>query len=154
MDKDTLYMQEVANSYREDVQKLVKYIPWLESKAGTVISNIYEDEGIAENSMVFPVYDSMLMGLVKDTKGTGILDRNYVYVYSRYRMKTVADEKKIIEQATINEMGALRGIFSKYIMGGMVKAVLWNEGVSNGCLLGVLLKMKEILEYWDKPIEG
>ena len=41
MDKDMLYMHEVANGYRPDVEKLIRYIPWLESKVGNNISNFY-----------------------------------------------------------------------------------------------------------------
>lgn len=156
MEKDTLYMQEVANGYRPDVERLVKYIPWLESKAveKTGISSIYRDEGIGEHSLAFPVYDSTLMSLVKDAKRTDLLDRNYAYVYSRNRVKTVAQEQHLIERATIRDMDTLKGILSKYILGGMTKGTVWNEGVANGSILKVILKMKEILEYWDKPIQG
>lgn len=154
MERDTLYMQEVANGYRPDVERLVKYIPWLESKVGTNISSIYRGEGIAEHSLAFPVYDSTLMSLVQDTRRTGLLDRNYAYVYSRNRIKTVAEEQRLIERATIKDMDALKGVLSKYILGGLTKGSIWNEGVANGSILKVLLKMKEILEYWDRPIEG
>ena len=51
-------------------------------------------------------------------------------------------------------MDTLKGILSKYILGGMTKGQVWSEGVSNGSILKVLLKMKEILEYWDKPIHA
>lgn len=154
MERDTLYMQEVANGYRPDVERLVKYIPWLESKLGTNISSIYRGEGIAEHSLAFPVYDSTLMSLVQDTRRTQLLDRNYAYVYSRNRIKTVEEEQRLIERATIKDMDALKGVLSKYILGGLTKGSIWNEGVANGSILKVLLKMKEILEYWDRPIEG
>lgn len=154
MEKDIHYMQEVANGYRPDVEKLIKYIPWLQTKAGTKISSIYKGEGIGEHSLAFPVYDSTLMSLVQDARRTGLLDRNYAYVYSRNRIKTAAEEQQLIERATIKDMDMLKGILSKYILGGMTKGSVWNEGVSNGSILKVLLKMKEILEYWDKPIEG
>lgn len=154
MERDTLYMQEVANGYRPDVERLVKYIPWLESKVGTNISSIYRGEGIAEHSLAFPVYDSTLMSLVQEIRRTQLLDRNYAYVYSRNRIKTVAEEQRLIEKATIKDMNVLKGVLSKYILGGLTKGSIWNEGVANGSILKVLLKMKEILEYWDRPIEG
>lgn len=154
MERDTLYMQEVANGYRPDVERLVKYIPWLESKVGTNISSIYRGEGIAEHSLAFPVYDSTLMSLVQEIRRTQFLDRNYAYVYSRNRIKTVAEEQRLIEKATIKDMNVLKGVLSKYILGGLTKGSIWNEGVANGSILKVLLKMKEILEYWDRPIEG
>ncbi len=152
MEKDTLYIQEVVNGYRPDVERLVRYIPWLESKTGIDVSNIYKGEGISEHSMAFPVYDSTLMSLVQDARRTNLLDRNYAYVYSRNRIRNASDEQRLIAVATIREMDMLKGILSKYILGGMTKGRLWTEGVSNGSILKVLLKMKEILEYWDKPI--
>lgn len=153
MDKDTLYIQEIVNGYRPDVERLVRYIPWLESKTGINVSNMYKGEGIAEHSISFPVYESTLMSLVQDARRTNLLDRNYAYVYSRNRIRSASDEQRLIEVATIREMDMLKGILSKYILGGMTKGRLWTEGVSNGSILKVLLKMKEILEYWDKPIE-
>lgn len=145
-------MHEVANGYRPDVEKLIKYIPWLESKAGASISSIYGEEGIREHSLAFPVYDSTLLSLVKDARSTGLMDRNYAYVYSRNRIKTVAEEQRLIECAAIKDMNVLKGILSKYILGGMVKGSVWSEGVYNGSILKTLLKMKAILEYWDKPM--
>lgn len=153
MEKDTLYIQEIVNGYKTDVERLIRYIPWLESKTGVNVSNMYKGEGIAENSITFPVYDSTLMSLVQDAKRTKLLDRNYAYVYSRNHIKTVADEQRLIAKATIREMDMLKGILSKYILGGMTKGRLWTEGVANGSILKVVLQMKEILEYWDKPLD-
>ena len=152
MEKDMLYMQEVANGYRPDVERLIRYIPWLESKAGGDITKFYQENGIKDHSISFPVYDSTLMSLVQDAKRTQLMDRNYVYLYTRKRIRTAEDEHKIIEQATIQDMDVLKGILSKYILGGMTKGKIWSEGVNNGSILKVLLKMKEILEYWDKQI--
>ena len=151
MEKDMLYMQEVANGYRPDVERLIRYIPWLESKAGGDITKFYQENGIKDHSISFPVYDSTLMSLVQDAKRTQLMDRNYVYLYTRKRIRTAEDEHKIIEQATIQDMDVLKGIFSKYILGGMTKGKIWSEGVNNGSILKALLKMKEVLEYWDKP---
>lgn len=153
MDKDMLYMHEVASGYRPDVELMVRYIPWLQSKAGTDASSLYKGDGIGENSLPFPVYESTLMSLVKDAKRTNLLDRNYAYVYSRNHIRNAQDEQRVIERATIQEMDDLKGILSKYILGGMTKGRIWSEGVYNGSILKVLLKMKEIIEYWDKPIE-
>lgn len=152
MDRDMLYIHEIVSGYRPDVEMLVRYIPWLESKTGTNVSNMYKGEGIEEHSMSFPIYDSTLMSLVQDARRTNLLDRNYAYIYSRNRIKSAADEQKLISTATIREMDMLKGILSKYILGGMTKGRLWTEGVSNGSILKVLLKMKEIVEYWDRPL--
>ena len=150
MEKDMLYMQEVANGYRPDVERLIRYIPWLESKAGGDITKFYQENGIKDHSISFPVYDSTLMSLVQDAKRTQLMDRNYVYLYTRKRIRTAEDEHKIIEQATIQDMDVLKGILSKYILGGMTKGKIWSEGVNNGSILKVLLKMKEILEYFKE----
>ena len=80
MEKDMLYMQEVANGYRPDVERLIRYIPWLESKAGGDITKFYQENGIKDHSISFPVYDSTLMSLVQDAKRTQLMDRNYVYL--------------------------------------------------------------------------
>lgn len=153
MEKDERYMREVADRYRPDVERLIKYIPWLETKEGTNTSSIYKGEGIGEHSLAFPVYDSTLLSLVQDAKRTQLLDRNYAYVYSRNRIRNVAEEQKFIERADIRHMDGLKGILSKYILGGMTRGTVWTEGVSNGSILKALLKMKEILEYWDGPME-
>ncbi len=150
MEKDENYMQELAERYRPDVERLIKYIPWLEAKAGVNISRIYSGEGISEHSISFPVYDSTLMSLVQDARRTKLLDRNYPYVYARNRIRTVAEEQRYIEQATLQQMDGLCGVLSKYILGGMTKGTVWTEGVSNGSILKVLVKMKEILEFWQK----
>ena len=150
MDKDENYMQELADGYRPDVERLVKYIPWLETKAGANISRIYAGEGIGKHSITFPVYDSAMMSLVQDAKRTKLLDRNYPYIYARNRIRTVAQEQEYKEQATIRQMDGLCGILSKYILGGMTKGTVWTEGVSNGSILKTLIKMKEILEFWQK----
>ncbi|MCI6552833.1 MAG: DUF6508 domain-containing protein [Lachnospiraceae bacterium] len=152
MEKDKLYMQEVADRYRPDVEKLAKYIPWLESKIGILTSSMYKGEGIEVNSVSFPVYDATLMSFVREAGQTGLMDRNYAYVYSRNRIRTVEAEQLLIERATIREMDMLRGILSKYVLGGRTKGRLWTEGVSNGSILKVVRKMKEVLEYWDRSV--
>ena len=47
----------------------------------------------------------------------------------------------------------LRGILSKYVLGGRTKAFLWSEAASEGIFALVLDQMKMIIEYWDKPID-
>ena len=152
-ERDKTYMHEVALKYRPDVERLIRYIPWLESKVGITVSSMYRGEGIEAHSISFPVYDSTLMSFVQEVRRTDLLDRNYAYVYTRNRIRTVEQEQKAISIATLQDMDVLRGILSKYIMGGMTKGRLWTEGVSNGSLLKVVLKMKEVLDYWDHPVK-
>ena len=152
IEKDKMSREEIIAYYRPQIEKLIPYIPWLETQAGRQLSNFYGGDGLAENSISVPVYDSTLLGFVKAARATTLMDRNYVYVYSRNRIRTVADELQIIDRCGIMEMDILKGILSKYVMGGMTKGRLWTEAVYNQVFLKVLMKMKENIEFWDKPM--
>lgn len=153
--EDVSYRQKVARQYKPDVEKLVRYLPWLEEKAGAAggLSENYEGSGIKGHSITFPVYDGTLMNFVKEVQSTGLVDRNYPYIYSRRGIRTVRDELTAISHADIREMDVLKGILSKYILGGMTKGRMWTEAVSNGVFLNVVRKMKENLEFWDRPVK-
>lgn len=150
--EDIAYRQQIVNTYRPDVEKLIRYLPWLEEKAGSSVAEAYEGSGIKEHSITFPVYDSTLMSFIKDVQRTGLLDRNYPYIYSQHRIRTVQDELDAISRADIKEMNVLKGILSKYVLGGMTKGRLWTEAVANRIFLKVISKMKENIEFWDKPM--
>ncbi len=150
--EEAAYRQQVVNEYKPDVQKLLRYLPWLEEKVSQNVAENFEGAGIAENSISFPVYDGTLMSFVKEVQRTNLLDRNYVYVYSRHQIRTVNDELRIIGRCGITEMDVLKGILSKYIMGGMTKGRLWSDAVRDGIFLNIIKKMKENLEFWDKPM--
>lgn len=149
MGTGNLSNEEIVEYYRKDAVKLFAYLPWLESKRGQATSSFYGGEGIAEHSIAFPVYDSNLLRFVKEADTTCFMDRNYVYVYSRNRLKTYGDELKLIEKATIRDMDNLAGILSRYILEGKRKAALWSQGVTTGVYAALLGKMKELIEYWD-----
>lgn len=154
IEKDDLeYRHKVVNEYKEDVERLIRYLPWLEEKMGNRVSETYKGSGIEGNSLPFLVYDNTLMGFVKEVQRTNLLDRNYPYLYSRFFIRTLQDEMKMIAGADITHMDVLKGILSKYIMGGMTKGRLWTEAVQNGIFLQVVKKMKENLEFWDKPLQ-
>ena len=153
MEKDDIvYRQQVVNTYKPDVEKLIRYLPWLEEKADSSVVETFEGSGIKESSITFPVYDGTLMSFIKEVQRTGLLDRNYPYIYSQHRIRTVKDELDAIARADIKEMNVLKGILSKYVLGGMTKGRMWTEAVSNRIFLNVIKKMKENLEYWDKPM--
>ena len=141
--------EEIVEYYRADALKLFHYITWLESKVGQAASTYYGADGIAVNSVAFPVYDSMLLAFVKEAEQTCFMDRNHVYVYTRNRLKTEQDELKFIERATIRQMDDLAGILSHYVQGGRRKAVLWSQGVTNGVYVALLKKIKDLMEFWD-----
>ncbi len=151
--EDIAYRQQVVNEYRPDVEKLARYLPWLESKLGTSVQQNYSGSGIEKNSISFPVYDSTLMSFVKEAQRTKLMDRNYRYVYSRCRIRTLQDELQIIEKCTIREMGVLKGILSRYVMEGMTKGRMWSEAVEKGIFLYVLRRMKSNLDFWDTPVQ-
>lgn len=150
--EDIAYRQQIVNTYKPDVEKLIRYLPWLEEKAGSSVAETFEGSGIKDNSITFPVFDGTLMSFIKDVQRTGLLDRNYPYIYSQYGIRTVKDELNAISRADIKEMNILKGILSKYVLGGMTKARLWTEAVTNRIFLSVIRKMKENIEFWDKPM--
>lgn len=150
MNSDKLSVEEKIEYYKPDVEMMAAFIPWLEQQNGKMLAQIYAGEGLDKNSVAFPVYDGTLMNFVRTAQKSSLIDRNYVYVYSRNRIRTPEDEKRFIRRATIKEMGDLWGILSKYILKGMTKGVLWSEGVKNGVYLELLQKMQEIIAFWDK----
>lgn len=150
MNSDKLSVEEMVEYYKPDVEQLTAFIPWLEQQKGKGAATIYSGEGLSEHSVTFPVYDGTLLRFVRTAQQSTLIDRNYVYAYSRNRIRSTEDEKRFIRNATIKEMGDLWGILSKYILKGMTKATLWSEGVKNGVFLELLLKMQEILAFWDK----
>ena len=48
--EDIAYRQQVVNEYRADVEKLARYLPWLESKNGKSVQQSYSGSGIEEHA--------------------------------------------------------------------------------------------------------
>ncbi|MFG6367970.1 MAG: hypothetical protein K1W16_06010 [Lachnospiraceae bacterium] len=147
-----LSRDEIIICYKDDVARLMQYLSWLQDKSGTVATDIYNGQGIEKTSMAVPVYDATLLGFVKEVKQTDFLNRNYVYTYSRYRIKTAADELRIISACSLQEITVLGDILSKYVLRGDIKGAVWAEGVQNGVYLALLLKLKELMEI-RQPLE-
>lgn len=141
-----LSREEIIICYKEDVERLLKFLPWLEKASGGVASGIYSGEGIENTSMAVPVYDSTLLNFIKEIRTTDFMNRNYVYTYSRYRIKTAKDEFRVIDACSLQEISVLGDILSKYVLRGDVKGAVWSEGVSNGVYLALLLKLKDLME--------
>ena len=59
--EDIAYRQQIVNEYKTDIERVIRYLPWLEEKAGQNVSEAFEGSGIKESSITFPVYDSTLM---------------------------------------------------------------------------------------------
>ena len=144
--------KELVDKYRPIVEKLVTYLSWLETKKGVNVSSTYAGEGIGQNSIPFPVYDSTLMALVKLLQTSNLVDRNYVYVYSRNRIKTVEDEIRLIHSSELKDTDNIGAVLSRYVMEGMRKGTMWTEAVSNGVFFEAISQLKKNIEFWDVPI--
>ncbi|MBO4981451.1 MAG: hypothetical protein J6C84_06100 [Lachnospiraceae bacterium] len=153
MEREMEYLQQLMAENKQLLAPFLKYLPWLQSSAGHSASRLYQGEGISEYSVSFPVYDGTLMNFVREASASPLMDRNYPYIYTRNRIKTHDDERKAIAAATWKDWDVLKGIFSKYVLGGRTKSVLWSEGVQEQIFYLVIKKMKEIIEYWDRPID-
>lgn len=152
MEQDVRYYKQQLDEYKKTLMPLLRYLPWLEKSAGTSVSQTYQGTDETAQVMRFPVYDGTLMSFVKELAKTPFMDRNYRYIYTRNNIRTHDDERRVIERATIKEWNMLCGILSKYVLGGQTKALLWNEAVQERLFYLVILKMKDIVEYWDRPI--
>lgn len=150
MEKDVEYRRNLVQGYRQEIEPLMRYLPWLKQNAGRAASSNYQRQGIGSNSISFPVYDSTLMGFVKEAAKTRLMNRNYPYVYTRNRIRSHGDERRMIERAELRDWDILCGILSKYVLGGRTKATLWSEAVQENIFFLVLERMHKITEFWDR----
>lgn len=139
-------VEDIVSRYRPELEKIVPYVRWLKDNSKHDVAQSYSNSDL--KSMPFPVYDSNLLAFVKACQTTNLLDRNYVYVYSRNHLNSAKDEIAFIQDASITDMDDLAGILSKYILGGMTKGTVWAEGVYNGVLCLVVEKMDELCKFW------
>lgn len=153
MEQNSEYMQKLIQEYEKALKPLLRYLPWLEKSAGMTASTSYSGQDIGENSLPFPVYDGTLMSFVREASSSSLMDRNYPYIYTRNHIKTPLEERKAIERATLKEWDILKGILSRYVLEGRTKGVVWSQGVKERIFLMTLTKMKQILEFWDKPFD-
>ncbi len=139
-------VEDIVSRYRPELAKITPYLNWLKDNASNEVAQRYNSNDL--KSIPFPVYDSNLLAFVKAAQTTNLLDRNYVYVYSRNRINSAKDELMFIQDAQITDIDDLAGILSKYILSGMVKGSVWAEGVHNGVLYNVVKKMDELVRFW------
>lgn len=147
------YRQQLIQEYKQVVMPLLRYLPWMEQHAGKAASSSYRNNQLEEHSVVFPVYDGTLMNFVKEATKSPLMDRNYRYVYTRNRVVNHEDERRLIQHAGITEWDTLRGILSNYVLGGRTRGTLWSEAVEENIFYLILKQMKEIIEYWDRPLD-
>ncbi|MCR5657021.1 MAG: hypothetical protein K6G06_06105 [Butyrivibrio sp.] len=140
-------VEDIVSRYKDDVQTLVKYSDWLKEHTQAQVAESYSNSELS-NSMPFPVYDSMLLSFVKAAQQTGMMNRNYHYVFTRNHLTNYKDELEFIRRAEITDMDDLAGILSKYILEGQTKGTTWAQGVYTGVLFSVVDKMRELLHEW------
>lgn len=152
MEQKKEYRQQLIEEYKQIVMPLLRYLPWLEKSAGTEVSSNYSGSNVTEHSISFPVYDGTLLNFVREAAKSPLMDQNYRYIYVRNNIRNHEDERSVISKAGINEWGILCGILSKYVLGGRTRGNLWSEAVQEKIFYLLLKQMREIIEYWDKPM--
>lgn len=144
--------EELVAMYRPDVERLVAFLPWLTDKTSAdVMQNFTGENG--EVTLPFPVYGDIYLAFLDTLGNTIFMNQNYHYTYSRYRMQDWNDELTMIQRADIMTMDILGGILSRYVLGGMTKAYLWSDAMDFQIFYHAVKRAKEIIEYWDVPIE-
>ena len=142
--------QRQIQEYREILEPLMAYKAWFEKNSGKAGSRTYQGQGIGKNSVAFPVYDPTLINFIKEAETTALMNRNYSYVYTRHRIRSHDDERKVIAAAELRDWDVLCGILSKYVLGGRTRPTLWSEAVEENIFALVLGRMRSIIEFWDK----
>ncbi len=143
-------VEDIVTRYRPELDKITPYLRWLSENVQIDVAQKYSNSDL--KSIPFPVYNSNLLAFVKACQTTNLLDRNYVYVYSRNHLNNFKDELLFISDAQIRDMDDLAGILSKYILSGMTKGSVWAEGVYNGVLYQVVRKMDDLVKFWGKEL--
>ncbi len=143
-------IEDIVARYRPELDKITPYLGWLRDNIQAEVAQKYSNSDL--KSIPFPVYNSNLLAFVKACQTTNLLDRNYVYVYSRNRMNSFKDELLFISDAQIKDMDDLAGILSKYILSGMTKGSVWAEGVRNGVMYAAVKKMDDLVKFWGSEV--
>jgi len=138
-------MDGIIKEYRPDLDRLMRYLPWLTNKKKSDVQGTYTGDDQIK-VIPIPVYDSTLLQFVKEAGNSKFADRNYPYVYTRYRIKTHEDEIRVLNMVKGEDINVFRGILSKYVLGGRTKASMWAEGVDAGIY-------KAVLETLDKKFK-
>ncbi len=139
-DQEVKQSTKIRNEYMADVELLSKYMNWIEKKSGKQVSSYYDGEE-GQKLIQIPVYDSTLLAFVKDARKTKLMDRNYRYTYTRYKIKSVDDELRLLKHAHLRDIDLFKGILSSYVMRGQSKGAVWSEGMENGVFLELMRRM-------------
>ncbi len=142
--------EKTRAQYMKDVDVLVKYLPWFDKIRGKAVQKVYDGEKDFKVIQI-PVYDSNLLSFVKEADKTALITKNYPYVYTRLRLKTAEDELNAVNNAHLKDIETLKGILSKYILGGKSKAYVWREGIENGVLHAIVKRLKYL--FYNTNVE-
>ena len=144
--------EQIVEKYARDLDRLQRFLPYLEKKGVKDEQNFYKGNGGEFKSVPFPVYDSTLLSFVKEANKTQFVNRNYPYVYRRNNIHDVKDEKRLMENAKITDVDLLIGIFSRYIIEGQRKGVVWTEGLQNRIYVDFIRTLNKLFyEFSDHP---
>ncbi|MBR2530074.1 MAG: hypothetical protein IKE35_03505 [Lachnospiraceae bacterium] len=144
--------EQIIEEYRDDLVKLLKYLPFLDKKGGKDVTQFYE--GDEKNKVIpVPVYDSTLLAFVKEARTTKFMNKNYPYIYRKWKMPTPNDERIAMESATIRDMDLFRGIMSKYVLEGQRKSVMWTTAVEERIFVTALTRLRSLMfDYSKEPL--
>ena len=90
--------QEVFLQYKDDMEKLIAYLPWLEEKSGkSQVSTNYGGDELSPTTISFPVYDGTLLRFIREADTTQFMDRNYPYVITDYYKIEIDEDIEMVE---------------------------------------------------------
>jgi hypothetical protein len=148
-DSEKTYLLQMLADYRQKLEPYFVYIPWFMERDGKNLAKIYESDQDISGTISVPVYESTLLGFVKSMNESGLMNRNYPYVYSKHNIRTYADELAYIEKCELRDIEDILGIIAHYVLGGMARGSLWTEAVEMGIFYHALVKIKDILSQWE-----
>lgn len=137
--------EDIIATYKKDIESLIKYIEWFDEQKDVYEETYYKQDNLPQN-MRIPTYSSTLLAFIKAVQKTKLIDRNYRYAYSRNHIRSVEDELVYIKNAKLENINVLMAIISSYVLRGMTKGKVWNDGVMNCVFLECLIKLKSIIE--------
>ncbi len=148
------FQEHQKHEYMEKLMPLFAYIPYLKEKEGKNTQSLYNQDDLSKTSVTFPIYDGTVLAFVKEAQKTGLVTRNYIYVYQKIgsHNQNPKDERLFISGSAFKDIDTIIAIMSKYVLGGMTKGGMWAQAVEEGVWLHCLIKLKELLEVYDHPL--
>ena len=151
-ESDKAYRLQLIAEYRASMEPYFRYIPWFEERRGQNQTKLYDGDNTSATISV-PVYDSTLLNFVRGMQDTGLMNRNYPYIYSRHGLTSFQSEIMKIQSCDLKDMDIIIGIISKYVLGGMARGKMWTSAVEEGIFYHALVRIKEILAMWTDEKE-